>query len=114
VALPGAEPALCKGGRARRTASIPGEERYDVVLDGQGYLVTRDSYARGWRATVDGYEAPVLRADGKHRAVRVAGGRHEVVLRYHPPFLVPGIALTGASLLVALVLIARRGDGATD
>lgn len=111
VALSGALPARCRGGRARRTASIPGEERYEVVLDAYGYLVTRDSYARGWRATVDGVPAPVLRADGKHRAVPLAGGTHEVVLRYHPPGLALGLVLTGVSVLVAAALVARRGDG---
>jgi uncharacterized membrane protein YfhO len=74
-------------------------------------LVTRDSYARGWRATVDGVPAPVLRADGKHRAVPLAGGTHEVVLRYHPPGLALGLVLTGVSVLVAAALVARRGDG---
>jgi hypothetical protein len=109
VALSGAGPARCEGGRARREARAPGEDRYDVVLDGDGYLVTRDSYARGWRATVDGRPAPVLRANGKHRAVPVAEGRHEIVLRYHPPGLAPGLALTATSFLIGLVLVTRRG-----
>jgi uncharacterized membrane protein YfhO len=111
VALSGASPARCEGGRARREARAPGEDRYLVVLDGEGYLVTRDSYARGWRATVDGRPAPVLRANGKHRAVRVPGGTHQIVLRYHPPGLVPGLALTAASLLIALVLVTLRRGG---
>jgi hypothetical protein len=111
VVLSAASPARCQRGRARRVARTPGEERYEVALDGDGYLVTRDSYARGWRAAVDGRPAPVLRANGKHRAVPVAGGTHEVVLRYHPPGLVPGLALTATSLLASLVLVARRRGG---
>jgi len=75
-----------------------------VESDGTGYLVTRDSYARGWRARVDGREAPVLRANGKHRAVPLPVGAREVRLGYHPPGLGAGLAATGLSLLALLAL----------
>lgn len=106
-------PAGCRQGQARRLEFRPGRERYEVQVDGPGYLVTRDSFARGWRATVDGREAPVKRANGKHRAVPVPQGRHEVVLRYHPPGLVSGLWLTLASLVTALGLWVRAGPGRT-
>jgi hypothetical protein len=104
VTLAGAEPAGCRHGRARRLDSVAGEERFDVDVDGAGYLVVRSSFARGWQARVDGSPAPVLRADGKHRAVRVPVGRHEVELEYDAPGLAPGLALTAFSLLIAGVL----------
>jgi uncharacterized membrane protein YfhO len=44
--------------------------------------------------------APVLRANGKHRAVAVPAGRHEVVLEYHPPGLLPGLAIFALSALL--------------
>ena len=47
-------------------------------------------------------EAPVLRANGKHRAVPLVEGAREVVLSYHPPGLVPGLVVSSLSLLVAL------------
>ena len=46
------------------------------------------------RRTLDGRPAAVLRANGKHRAVAVPAGRHVVELRYHPPRLRLGLALT--------------------
>lgn len=104
VTLAGAEPAGCRHGRARRVESVRGAERFDVELDGAGYLVVRSSFARGWQALVDGSPVPVLRADGKHRAVRVPVGRHEVELEYTPPGLALGLALTAFSLLMAGVL----------
>jgi len=105
VALEGGGVATtCRSGRARRTAFVPGQERYEVESDGAGYLVTRDSYARGWRARVDGHEAPVLRANGKHRAVPLPGGAREVRLSYHPPGLRVGLVATGLSLLSLLAL----------
>jgi hypothetical protein len=110
---PGFEPAVevaleqplavdCAAGSARRLVFVPGEERYAVDADGSGLLVTRESFARGWRATVDGRAAPVLRANGKHRAVPIPAGRHEIVLRYRPPGLSLGLVLTCLSALLAL------------
>jgi hypothetical protein len=105
VTLAGAEPAGCRSGHARRVGSVPGEERFEVEADGgAGYLVVRSSFARGWHALLDGVPVPVLRADGKHRAVRVPVGKHEVVLEYEPPGLALGLALTAFSLLAAGVL----------
>ena len=68
-----------------------------MQADGTGYLVTRETHARGWTATVDGRPAAVLRADGKHRAVAVPAGRHVVEVRYHPPGLALGLALTAVA-----------------
>jgi hypothetical protein len=102
VALERAFAADCSRGSARRVAFVPGEERYVVDADGQGLLVTRESFARGWQADVDGRPAPVFRADGKHRAVPIPAGHHEVLLRYRPPGLSLGLALTSLSAALAL------------
>jgi hypothetical protein len=91
----------CSGGTATRLPSRPDEERFRVEGDGDGYLVSRASFARGWTATVDGAPAPVLRANGKHRAVPIPPGPHDVVLRYRPPGLTAGLWLGAVSALVA-------------
>jgi hypothetical protein len=99
----GASGAPCRSGVARPVATgRPDVDVYDVDLDGAGVLVTRDSYARGWRATIDGRPVPVLRADGVHRAVRLPAGRHQVRLAYHPPGLRAGVVLMVASALATL------------
>jgi hypothetical protein len=107
AAIEGGSPVECTEGRARRGEFLPGRERYFVQTDGTGYLVTRDSFARGWRAFVDGREAPVLRANGKHRAVPVPPGEHEVVLRYEPPGFRVGLWLSILSAVAGLVLWVR-------
>jgi hypothetical protein len=100
VALEEPAAAGCARGRTTREVLSPRAERYLVEADGPGLLVMRDSFARGWRAEVDGRGAPVLRANGKHRAVPVPAGRHEVRLRYAPPGLEAGFVLSALSAVV--------------
>jgi hypothetical protein len=104
VALEEPGEADCSKGEARRLGVRPGEEHYAADLDGHGYLVTRDSHARAWVATVDGAPERVLRANGKHRAVPLGPGHHEVVLRYRPPGLRLGLTLAAAAAAIMLML----------
>jgi len=98
--------ATCTRGRARRTAFSPSEERYEVETNASSYLVVRASYASGWKAAVDGVREPVLRANGKHRAIAVPAGKHEVVMRYEAPGLLLGALVSGAAFVVCgLVLV---------
>lgn len=63
-----------------------------------GLLVVMDPWFPGWRAEVDGQRAPVLRANYAFMAIPVPAGRHEVVLRYRPTTLLPGLACVLAVL----------------
>ena len=47
-----------------------------------GYVVLADTALPGWRARVDGVEAPVLRADGVMRAIPVRSGSHRIEMIY--------------------------------
>jgi len=100
--------AACSTGRVRILFQRPDEERYESESDGPGWLVVRSTHARGWRATVDGEPAALLRADGRHRAVAVPSGRHTVTFRYEPPWLWPGVALTLFSVATLLWIISSR------
>ena len=99
----GALGATCTRSRVRLTAARAGEERFDVETNASAYLVVRDSYARGWRASVDGVPAPILRANGKHRALALPTGRHQVVMWYQPPGLWIGIGLTVLATVTSAV-----------
>lgn len=96
--------AACRNASARRTHALPAEESFEVEGDGEGLLVVRSSFARGWRAAVDGRPAEVLRANAKHMAVPVPAGRHRVDLRYVAPGLRAGLAVTAVAALATLVL----------
>jgi hypothetical protein len=77
--------------------------RIEVTLKSDGYLVLLDSYDPNWRATVDGSEARVRRANLAFRAVELPPGRHVVELRYRPWALSLGLAVSGLSLGAALL-----------
>jgi len=116
VALERPAPADCGSGSARRTRVLPAEESFEVDADGHALLVVRASFARGWRAAVDGRPAEVLRANAKHLAVPVPPGHHLVELRYRAPGLRPGLAVTALAALITVALAAfpgrrRRADG---
>lgn len=95
------------GGTLRLVRQQPAEARYEIEADHAGYVVVKNSYAKGWRAEVDGQPQPVLRINGKHQGVPVPAGRHVVVLRYQSPGLRLGVVASLASLCVCLVLLVR-------
>jgi hypothetical protein len=74
-----------------------------------GLLMLSEVYYPGWRATVDGEPAPILRADVALRAVPVHAGRHQVEMVYDPWSVKIGIGVTVATLLIAglLILVVR-------
>lgn len=107
VALEVPARASCASGTVRPASTLPGRRVFDAELDGSGYLLVRDSYARGWSATVDGRAAPLLRANGKHQAVPLDAGRHRVELRYRPPGLVAGLVAMGVGLIGFALMLWR-------
>ena len=64
-----------------------------------GYFVLLDTWAPGWRATVNGEPIAVQRADYAFRAVAVPAGRSVVRLDYHPPGFGAGLLAITATLL---------------
>lgn len=98
----------CESGTARLTAVSPNERRYAVDVRGAGVLIVRDSYARGWTAMLDRRAVPVRRANGRHLAVPVPDGRHEVALVYEPPGLRLGLAAFAASLVLLVGVLVRK------
>ena len=56
----------------------------DVDSPDGGWVVLNDVWQAWWRATVDGRERPVLRANVLFRAVEVPPGRHTVDFAFRP------------------------------
>ncbi|MHC4591339.1 MAG: YfhO family protein [Planctomycetota bacterium] len=77
-----------------------------------GYLVLADQHYPGWRVTVDGQEAELLRVDYLYKGVRLDEGLHRVVFAFCPRSVLIGIAISVASLgilAIGLVFSLIRG-----
>ena len=61
-------------------------------------MVLSEVYYPGWRATVDGNPAQLVRADYVLRALCVPAGEHRIEMVYDPPSLKVGLAITGLML----------------
>jgi hypothetical protein len=91
-----------------------------VHVAGPGFLTMSDSFYPGWRATVGGHPAAVLRANHAFRAVAVPAGDSEVSFRFEPASVRLGLflSLLAATVilagLAALAALARRSAGATS
>lgn len=75
-----------------------------VDMKRDGWLILADTDYPGWQATVDGEPTPIYRANLMFRAVQVSRGEHTVRFEYRPGWLVPGALVSGASLIVLLLL----------
>ena len=83
-------------------------------MQAPGILVLSDQWYPGWRVTVDGVAAPLLRTDYALRGVFVPAGTHQVTFRFQPLPLYLGLALAGITLALSVGAIGwdiRRGKG---
>jgi hypothetical protein len=109
---PGARPLAAEGGfrtvPVRRAA--PGLLEAEVATEHPAHLCTREIWAPGWEATVDGKPAEVTRTNGIFCGIRLPPGVHAVRLRYTPPGFRAGMAISLLTLAAVSVSIrARRG-----
>ncbi|HVU12507.1 MAG TPA: YfhO family protein [Phototrophicaceae bacterium] len=81
-----------------------------VGAENPAYLVLTDAYYPGWKATVNGVDTPVERADVMFRAVQVPEGDSDVVFEYRPAWLPLALIIGGVGWLIALlgVVVLRK------
>lgn len=85
-----------------------------IQTNGRAALVMADTWYPGWRATVNGENVPIYRANGAFRAVIIPAATTQPIiisLLYDPPAIKIGAALSliAAIVLLALLVIARVG-----
>ena len=90
---------------------------HEVVVEARaprgGLLVLNDTFYPGWEATVDGVEAPIVRANYLFRGVPVPPGEHRVRFRYAPTSFRAGLAAFAcAGVACAALLWLGRGGRA--
>jgi hypothetical protein len=101
-------------GSAQWIERTPNRLLLEVESSGPGLLVLSENWYPAWRATVDGEEVPVLRADHTLRAVSIPGGSHRVEMWYDTSALRGALGVTLVSLFglfgatIAGVVIRRR------
>ena len=74
-----------------------------------GLLVVSEVYASGWRAFVDGEDAPILPTHHVLRGVPLPAGEHTVTLSYDPLSLRAGLWISGIAAGAMLAAFAAAG-----
>jgi hypothetical protein len=101
---PSAPGAPYTGEDSARLIADRGEEiEIETASNGERYLVLADLDYSGWSATVDGQSAPIRRAYGALRALRLGPGRHRVSFDYAPRSLRRGLWITVFSTAALVV-----------
>ena len=72
------------------------------------YLYLTVPWSAGWRGSIDGVPAEVLKANGAFMAIPVPAGSHEVDLVYTTPWLGLGGAISAAGVLATVLLVIYR------
>lgn len=117
--------ALVEGGASRtygpaEVASVelgPRSARARVVAAAGGtFLVFATNAYPGWTATVDGNEVAVHVVNGATMGLEVPEGSHQIELSFTDPGFYSGLqaTLAGVLVLVLLLLVSRRGQGARE
>ena len=93
------------GARVDVSAYELNEVHVDVETPGPGVLRLADLWYPDWAVTIDGKEAPLLRADYALRGVVVPAGSHRVEFHFRSKAVRQGLMLSLVSLTAALLLI---------
>jgi hypothetical protein len=100
-------------GLAQRLIAVrhgPNRVSVEVSQARAGVFVFRELADPGWKASVDGFPARIVTADGMFLGVVLTSGPHRIVLDYRPLEWGLGLALAafGALCLVAFALLGAR------
>jgi hypothetical protein len=113
-------PAIADGGAVLEGPSLNGkfasgvatileDTRNKVVVmtesAGDGLLVLSDNYYPGWRASIDGAETTIIRANRTMRAVAVPAGAHVVSFEFKPGSFYASVYVSLSALVVVLFYV---------
>lgn len=79
----------------------------DVAATAPAMLVAVETFYPGWKADVDGVDAPVLKVNGLFRGIMVPAGRVRVRLYFRPWTFQAGLAVSLVTLAAVAVLLLR-------
>lgn len=94
-------------GTAKLTAYGADEAKYEIDSKQGGLVVFSEVYYPGWKATIDGQETEIGRANYILRAINVPAGKHEVVFTFRPDNVKMTEATAfGANAIILLLIVA--------
>ena len=105
-ALAGVLPGAASAGRAELVSFTPDFQEYQVTAPAKGLLMFSEiHYPEGWRLTIDGEPADLLRVNYALRGVVVPAGEHTVEMAFVLPSVQSArtIASLGSGLLLLFV-----------
>jgi membrane protein YfhO len=85
-------------GTARITDSKPNFVEIETQVPSQGFLALSDVYYSGWKASVDGRPAKILRTNAVFRGLPLGPGNHTIQFRFEPRSVYAGAVVTLATL----------------
>jgi hypothetical protein len=108
VSGPAVEAGPGFSGHSRIVDFRPDLVRIEADLSAPGVVVLVDTYDPGWRVTVDGRPAPLLRANVAFRGVNVPAGKHVIEQVYRPWTVVYGLGTSALAALAGLGVVLGR------
>ncbi len=104
-------------GRIDVISYAPSVVTLDAHSSTPSFLVAADAYYPGWEAKIDGQPARLYITDVAFRGIRVPAGDHRIEMRFIPSILYRSAAVSGAALLLVLIVILmtlRSGAGTSQ
>ncbi len=96
-------------GKIKLISYRPNKLEYSVQSNGDNIALFSEIYTDyGWKATIDGKETPIARANYLIRAIRIPKGDHKVIFSFDSPSYRKGekVSLAGSALLLILFAFA--------
>lgn len=81
------------------------ELQYEVESTNGGVLVFSEIFYPGWTATVDGQDVEIGRVNYVLRAIRIDGGKHNVVLKFDPQSVHTTDTIAYIALITLVVML---------
>ena len=95
-----------------KISSLPGSGLALLVnTETPGYLIISEWAFPGWKATLDGRELPLLKANYALLAIPVPAGQHDVMLTYEAPEVLIGLFISLLTLLFVAIITSRWRSG---
>ncbi len=90
----------------RLTSYMPNKLKYVSQNKANGFAVFSEMYYKnGWKATIDGKQAPIVRVNYTLRGLEIPAGKHTILFTFEPEVVKIGSTITLASSILMILVI---------